>query len=179
MKKWVQGCLFLAIILVLASCATSKKGVVLGTDGIAQPDWVFKSVVSQQKHYESGYGKMSDRNTSIKRATVEAKNKIAQWLNTQVKEVVTTYTSDSGSENNRQALDTFEIISVQVAEATLSGVTTEEMWIDAEGGVWVLCSIPLDSIEKSFLEAANGQDFMQHEAAYAKMEEALKRHFAY
>ncbi|MEA4860656.1 MAG: hypothetical protein VB127_09245 [Sphaerochaeta sp.] len=42
----------------------------------------------------------------------------------------------------------------QVKEATLFGVTTEEMWVDADGGVWVLCSIPLASIESSFGPAA-------------------------
>jgi hypothetical protein len=61
------------------------KTVVLGMDGIPQPDWVYKSVASQDMHYESGYGKMSDRQISIKRATAEAKNKIAEWVSTQVK----------------------------------------------------------------------------------------------
>ncbi len=83
----------LALVLILSGCTTSRsmesiapaKTVVLGMDGIPQPDWVYKSVASQDMHYESGYGKMSDRQISIKRATAEAKNKIAEWVSTQVK----------------------------------------------------------------------------------------------
>jgi len=166
-----------ALVLILSGCTTGKsmdkvepaKAVVLGMDGIPQPDWVYKTVSAQDRHYESGYGKMTDRQISIKRATVEAKNKIAEWVSTQVKEVIVTYVNDAGSGADRQALDAMEAISLQVAEATLSGVTTEEMWIDAEGGVWVLCSIPLDNIEKNFepAAAAVAEAFSENEAADA------------
>ncbi|MDD3902624.1 MAG: hypothetical protein WC136_02645 [Sphaerochaeta sp.] len=182
------------ILLVVAmvgfsfiSCASTKavqtppaekKVVVLGADGIPQPDWVYKTVSSQDMHYESGYGKMSDKQNSIKRATVEAKNKIASWISTSVKEVVVTYVNDAGSGDNRQAMDAMESISQQVAEATLSGVTTEEMWVDSEGGVWVLCSIPLANIEKSFEPAAEAvaEAFVESDAAAAanaKMKDAF------
>lgn len=166
-----------ALVLILSGCTTGKsmdkvepaKAVVLGMDGIPQPDWVYKNVESQDTHYESGYGKMTDRQISIKRATVEAKNKIAEWVSTQVKEVIVTYVNDAGSGADRQALDAMEAISLQVAEATLSGVTTEEMWIDAEGGVWVLCSIPMTNIEKNFepAAAAVAEAFSENEAADA------------
>ncbi len=191
MKRNILLVLGIVLFIVLASCATSaevKKGesvvpsapVVLGLDGIPQPDWIYKSVISQDQHFESGYGKMSDRQNSIKRATVEAKNKIAQWVSTNVKEVLVTYVSDMGSGDNRQAIDAMESISKQVAEATLVGVTTDSMWIDAEGGVWVLCSIPLANIEKSFEPAAQAvaESFSRNEAAdvaEAKMKEAYAR----
>ena len=178
-------------LLVLSGCATSRtvepisavqpaRPVVVGMDGIPQPDWVYKTVSLQDRHYESGYGKMSNQQTSIKRATVEAKNKIAEWISTQVKEVIVTYVNDAGSVDNRQALDAMESISLQVAEATLSGVTTEEMWIDSEGGVWVLCSIPLANIEKSFEPAASAvaEAFAESDAAEAantKMKDAFSR----
>jgi hypothetical protein len=129
-------------------------------------------------HYESGFGKMSDKQTSIKRATVEAKNKIAEWVNTNVKEVVVTYLNDAGSGDDRQALDAMEVISQQVAEATLSGVTTEDVWVDADGGVWVLCSIPVENIERNFEPAAEAvaEAFSESDAAAAanaKMKDAF------
>jgi len=188
MKKWI-GFLVVLVILALSGCATSRtvepippaqpaRPVVLGMDGIPQPEWVYKTVSLQDRHHESGYGKMSNQQTSIKRATVEAKNKIAEWISTQVKEVIVTYVNDAGSTDNRQALDAMESISLQVAEATLSGVTTEEMWIDSEGGVWVLCSIPLANIEKSFEPAASAvaEAFAESDAAEAantKMKDAF------
>lgn len=187
MKKLLIMLVSAVVLFGLSGCTTTKKDapapkpvvkVVLGADGIPQPEWVYKAVSTQDMHFESGYGKMSDKQISIKRATVEAKNKIAAWVSTSVKEVVVTYVNDAGSGDNRQAMDAMETISQQVAEATLSGVTTENMWIDADGGVWVLCSIPLANIEKSFEPAAEAvaEAFVESDAAAAanaKMKDAF------
>ena len=185
MKKLSIILISLVLLFSLIGCATTNKAapepvkrVILGADGIPQPDWVFKTVSAQDVHYESGYGKMSNKQNSIKRATVEAKNKIAAWVSTQVKEVVVTYVNDAGSGENRQAIDAMETISQQVAEATLSGVSTQEMWEDIEGGIWVLCSIPLANIEKNFEPAAEAvaEAFVESDAAAAanaKMKDAF------
>lgn len=187
MKKVLIVLVAIIMVFGLTGCASTKKEaappapakkVILGADGIPQPDWVYKTVSNQDMHYESGYGMMSNKQNSIKRATVEAKNKIAAWVSTSVKEVVVTYVNDAGSGDNRQAMDAMETISQQVAEATLSGVTTEEMWVDSDGGVWVLCSIPLANIEKSFEPAAEAvaEAFVESDAAAAanaKMKDAF------
>lgn len=174
------------LALTLTGCASAKvkeapapvRPVIIGAEGIPQPEWVYKTVSTQDVHFETGYGNMSDKQNSIKRATVEAKNKIAAWVSTTVKEVVVTYVNDAGSGDNRQALDAMEVISRQVAEATLSGVTTEEIWVDAEGAVWVLCSIPMANIEKNFEPAAEAvaEAFVESDAAAAanaKMKDAF------
>lgn len=187
MKKVLIVLVAALLVFGLTGCASTKKDatppapakkVVLGADGIPQPDWVYKTVASQDMHYESGYGMMSNKQNSIKRATVEAKNKIAAWVSTSVKEVVITYVNDAGSGDNRQSMDAMETISQQVAEATLSGVSTEEMWVDADGGVWVLCSIPLENVQKSFEPAAEAvaEAFVESDAAAAanaKMKDAF------
>ena len=191
MKKSLIFLAAIAMIMMLGSCATSgrtevvepiapKAQVVIGMDGIPQPDWVYTRVSTQDLHFESGYGKMSDRQNSMKRATVEAKNKVAEWVSTKVKEVIVTYVNDAGSGDDRQALDAMETISLQVAEATLNGVTTDKMWIDAEGGVWVLCSMPLENMEKNFEPAAEAvaEAFATNDAAdaaNAKMKDTFAR----
>ncbi|MFA5570022.1 MAG: LPP20 family lipoprotein [Sphaerochaetaceae bacterium] len=174
----------LTLILILSSCVSFRDkptSGVIGLDGIAQPSWVYKNVSSKDKFYATGYGKLSDRQASIKRATLEAKNVIAEYIETSVKEVVTNYLSDAGTDGNREALDALEVVSVQVAEQSLVGVTTEEMWIDSDGGVWVLCSIPLENITRSFDPASQliSEGFGGSTAAQAanqKMREALQTH---
>ncbi len=185
MKKILTILIFIVFIFSFIGCSTTKevgpepvKNVILGADGIPQPEWVFKTISAPDMHFESGFGKMSDKQTSIKRATVEAKNKIAEWISTRVKEVVVTYVNDAGSTDSRQAMDAMETISQQVAEATLSGVTTEEMWVDSDGGVWVLCSIPLANIEQNFEPASEAiaEAFVESDAAAAanaKMKDAF------
>jgi len=186
MKKMLGVLVLVLVSLIFVSCATAKvaepiapaRPVVIGAEGIPQPEWVYRTLPTQDMHYETGYGKMSDKQNSIKRATVEAKNKIAAWVSTQVTEVVVTYVNDAGSGDNRQALDAMEVISQQVAEATLTGVTTEEMWVDADNGVWVLAAIPIANIERNFAPAAEAvaEAFEESDAAAAanaKMKEAL------
>lgn len=179
MKKWAL-IVVVVLIVIISGCTSSaevgpKVSKVLGKDGIPQPDWVFKNVSTAERYFASGYGKMSDFNNSLKRATVEAKNNIAAYINENVKQVVLTYVSDAGSGDDRQALDAMEVISRQVAEATLSGVITEEMWTDIDGGVWVLCSISMENIEKSFEPAANAiaKEFTPNEAAEAAAEKMM------
>ncbi|MFA5448087.1 MAG: hypothetical protein WC233_07395 [Sphaerochaeta sp.] len=186
MKRRYVFALLMIVALLLAGCASTgvkkdegpKRATIIGAEGVPQPEWVYKTVSTEDMHYESGFGKMSDKQTSIKRATVEAKNKIAEWVNTNVKEVVVTYLNDAGSGDDRQALDAMEVISQQVAEATLSGVTTEDVWVDADGGVWVLCSIPVENIERNFEPAAEAvaEAFSESDAAAAanaKMKDAF------
>ncbi len=187
MKKLSIVLISLLLLFSFVGCATTKSAapeekvvakVILGAGGIPQPDWVYKTVSAQDVHYESGYGKMSNKQNSIKRATVEAKNKIAAWVSTSVKEIVITYVNDAGSGDNRQAIDAMESISQQVAEATLSGVSVSEMWEDSDGGIWVLCSIPLENVQKSFEPAADAvaEAFVESdaaEAANAKMKDAF------
>lgn len=105
MKKMLTILVLAMLALAMTGCATAKvaepvepaRPVIIGAEGIPQPEWVYKTVSTQDMHFETGYGKMSDKQNSIKRATVEAKNKIAAWISTQVKEVVVTYVNDAAA----------------------------------------------------------------------------------
>lgn len=127
----------------------------MGMEGIPQPEWVSKTISTQDVHFENGYGKMDDKQNSIKRATVDAKSKISERIRTHVEKTLIDHVIDMGGSSNPQAIEAMEIVSQQVAEACLSAVTTEEIWVDSEAGVWVLCSIPLVIIEKNFEPAAD------------------------
>lgn len=189
MKKRVIISSLLILLLIFTGCVSSVRGdkkatasASVGLDGTAQPAWVFKSFNDGDKHYESGYGKMSDRQTSMKRAVADARNKIASWVSVSVEEVLTNYFDDAGSLDDRQAYDALKSVSVQISEATLLGVTTEEIWLESDGGVWVLASIPLKNIENNFEPVAKdlAKQFVRNEAAEVasqKMNEALDKYF--
>lgn len=185
MKKTFSILCIVSILFLIVGCA-SKTSVPtenqplssLGQSG--QPDWLYKSYSNDTHHYESGYSKLSNKQNSIKAATADARTKMAEWINTNVTEVIGNYVNDAGSGDNRQAFDVFEVLGVQIAQASLSGVMTEDMWFDADGAVWVLCSIPLENIESQFAPAAEtvAETFQANEAAEAaneKMKEAFSR----
>lgn len=105
-----------------------------------------------------------------------------KWVILSVNEVVVTYMYDS-EWNNFPEMDATKTIHqfCQVGDVTLSGVTTKQMWIDGDGDVWFLCSIPNADFEKSFEPIATAVTERIKEveaseaakAANAKMKEAF------
>lgn len=182
MKKIaVLSIALIVFVLLLTGCASTgqtaepKTPVIIGAEGVPQPDWVNSTPRAADVHYETGYAKLSNKANSIKRANADAKEKISQWINTTVETVVVNYTSDMGSGDNRQALEAFESISRQTSNNALMGVTQESLWVDPDNGVWVLLSMPKENTVKAF-EAASKEFELNEAAMYAeyKMDGALK-----
>lgn len=151
--------------------ATSK---IIGQDGVPMPDWINKNPKSETTFYAVGYAMKSNRSISKTAAGQDARDQIARWVGTSVKNALVSYTSEGGEGKNTQTLSHFENISKQVAEQTLVGVEEDETWIDDKGGVYMLCSFPKANVNKSFEETV--ASFQRNEAAaFAefKAEEAL------
>lgn len=202
MKKSAIVIALSLVLVVLASCAstsqpaqsgsvtqdsqsaTVQNPVVYGKDGVPRPEWVTKDVSTQDVHFATGYGKMTNFANSQKRALAEARNAIAEWISTSVDEIIVTYTNDAGEGANRQAIDAFETISKQQSTAWISGSMQEALWEDAEGGVYVLVSIPVANVKEPMVEVAEGvneQVFETNEAAAAAnamMDEAIAKYFS-
>ena len=197
MKKF--AIIAIAALVVLAGCASTEPtisgenktvaspvGQVLGLNGVPMPDWVYADQSTQDVHFAVGYAKMSNQMNSMKRAQAEARNVIAEWVMTAVDEIITTYTNDAGSNMNRQAMDAFETVAKQRAQALLSGSMQEDMWIDAEGGVYVLVGIPVENVADQMYGAVSDAiaqtqtAFVKNEAAEeanAMMDAAISKYF--
>ena len=150
------------------SCASAPAdkpvaSKIIGKEGVPQPDWVNKPPKSADIYYVVGYGKMSNKQNSIMRAESDGRDQIARWVTVNVKNALTNYTNDAGSGDNKQVLDYMENISKQVADQSLTGVERDDVWVDAEGGVKVLCSFPKANVGKSFEQVAG--NFQRNEAA--------------
>lgn len=182
MKKTIIA-LALVLLTVLAGCSSTAE-VAPVEDANGLPQWVYQDMSTQDVHYAVGYAKMSNQQTSMQRAQAEARNLIAQWVNTSVEQIITTYTNDAGTDANRQAMDAFESLSIQNASAILSGTKQENMYIDEDGGVYIQMSIPVANVESQmygFVEEAVAQTpFEKNEAAEeanAMMNDAIAKYF--
>lgn len=151
---------------------TNKVVVVLGKNGVPRPDWVVMDTSTQDVRYAAGYGKMSNLQNSLKKAQAEARNVIAEYVATAVDEIITNYTNDAGESANRQAMDAFETLSKQRAQAVLSGAKQEAFWEDNEGGVWILMSIPMENIASQMYGAAGAST--TENAAFKKNDAAVE-----
>ena len=138
-----------AMLLALFGCKSAPATVATDVsdtiDGV--PAWVVNmSLKSNIVHYEVGYGKGSNRATAQKKAEADARNKIAMWLEADVTTALVTYTQDAGIGDDAELIEFMEEVSKQTAEATLSGAAIESVYIDWEGGVYVLMSYDLDAL---------------------------------
>ncbi len=165
-------------ILVLASavfmsCASAPKEKapepaptpkpIIGMEGFPMPEWVNNLPKSETTFFAVGYGSKSSKAISKTVAGQDARDQIARWVGTSVKNALTNYTNESGSEKNIQTLSYFENISKQVADQTLVGVEDDKVWVDDKGAVYVLASFPKANVGKGFEEVV--QKFERNEAA--------------
>ncbi len=157
-------------LLVFASCASTETAE--AADPNAMPEWVMtlgESENTQDMHYSVGAAKMSNQMNSLKRAQAEARNAMAEWINVSVEEIIMTYTNDAGSDANRQAMDAFETLSKQEANAILSGSSQAAMWIAPDGTVYVLMGIPVENVASQMAgyvdEVTSNETFVKNEAA--------------
>ncbi len=172
-KKMIALLATLVVVSVaLTSCGSTPKAApadapvvspIIGKEGFPMPAWVNAPPKAADTFFAVGYGKMTSKQNSIIRAEADAKDQIARWVGTSVKNALTNYTNESGSGANVQVLDFMENISKQVADQTLIGVERDDLWVDAEGGVYVLCSFPKANMNKGFEETV--QSFQRNEAA--------------
>jgi len=185
MKKSLLLTILVISLLGLIGCASSKDVAVQEVEASnsmldSLPEWILSTPKSADMHYAVGTAKAANLQTSIKRAEAEGRTSISEWVQTSVKEVIKTYVNDAGSGDNRQNIDAFEAISVQVSQSVLSGVTREKLYQADDGTVYVLMAIPLSNVEKAFEPASQAvsQTFEKNEAAEAanqKMADAFAK----
>ena len=136
---------------------------IIGLEGVPQPGWVNKTPKEADTFFAIGYANKSSKQISITVAEQDGRDQVARWIGTSVKNALTNYTNESGDGKNIQTLAYFESISKQVADQTVVGVERNEVWVDDQGGVYVLLSFPKANIGKSFTDVT--QSFVRNEAA--------------
>ncbi len=167
MKK-ILAVIFCFLVLSLLSAAET-------------PDWVYNDVSTAEKVFVSAYAKMSKKQNSIRKAQSEARNLLAEYINTVINEIVETYSSEVITDTETKAIDAFLSMSAQCSQATLRGAKQEEMWESPDGGVWVLMSIPTAEIEEALEnavdEAWKAGDSSAYDIANRIMNETFEKYF--
>ncbi len=159
----------------LSATEPSTPGAAVSEAG-GQPEWTRKTPKSAEFLYVTGYGKVTDRTTSTKRAVADGKDQISRWLETKVQSILLEHTAETASSSRTAVTATALEVSRSVSRASISGVVQKDLWVDSEGGVWVLLEVPRSVPVRQFEEAAKTLT-RKDAAAYSeqKMREALKK----
>ena len=164
MKKVLIVLFTVLVMFMFASCASTNAG---GETMLPDNWWDNPPADTADVHYEIGYAKGSTLQISRDWAKANANTALAQYVSNTIDAIVTTYVNDAGEVgqqgNNMQALQAFESVSKQRAQATLTGVTFKFQSMD-DGGVYVLASLPIGPLAEE-LKATVTESFVKNEAA--------------
>ena len=164
MKKFFLIVLTVLAVLLLASCATASSG---GEITFSDNWWDNPPADTSEFHYEVGYANGTTLQISRDWAKANVNTALAQYVSNTIDAVVTTYVNDAGEVskqgNNMQALQAFESVSKQRAQATLTGVQYKYQTMD-DGGVYVLAALPIGPLAEE-LKAQVTESFVKNAAA--------------
>ena len=149
---------------------------ILGKDDIPMPDWVSgRNISTEDVHYTVGMSDYPVERIAIKKAADDARNQMAEWINTTVKESSSGYLSAAGS-GDTVTTESYESVYSQKAEAVLSACTREGTWVSKDGTAYVLMSIPVVNVIDQFginVKKSNNINTAASDADAAR-QEALK-----
>lgn len=164
--------LLLAVLMVFVSCAT-KPAEQPGIETASSEWWNTPPADTAEIHYEVGFAKGTNLQTSRDWAKANANQALAQYISNTVDSIVTTYVDDAGeiASNNMQSLQAFQSVSKQRAQATLTGVRYR--FQQADGGVYALAELPIGQLAESLKQTVQ-ESFVENEASVAAKEEMSK-----
>ena len=162
MKRIIIVLFTALVVFMLASCASTASEPKFSDNW-----WDNPPADTADIHYEIGYAKGSTLQTSREWAKANANTALAQYVNNAIDAIVTTYINDAGEVsqqgNNMQALQAFESVSKQRAQATLTGVTYKFQSME-DGGIYVLAALPIGPLAEEF-KAQVKESFVKNAAA--------------
>ena len=163
----------LVVIAVFAfvSCATATPAA-----NSADAWWNNPPADTAEVHYEVGVAQGSILQTTREWAKANANSALAQYVQNSVKYVVMTYQSDAGEvaadSKNMQAMQAFDSVSLQKAEAVLTGVTYQYQVMD-DGTVYCLAKLPIGPVAEQFKEDLK-EAFVKNQASEEALNMAYK-----
>ena len=172
MKKFVIAfCLIMMAVFTFIGCKSKAdtykddpRSKIIGAEGIARPEWMNKTPVSEDLYYVVGDGRDAQTDT-VKRnlARTDAMAKLAQWKDAVVADTMKNYIEEGGVIGNTQTLMRFEQATVTRANANVAGFDQVEYWVDPNGIYHILYSYPKNNLKKDF--EATVSEFQRNEAA--------------
>ena len=185
MKKILATVAALVATFALVSCGTTNSKVNSGDSAAKQakedgyPEWVYVGKKDDTGIYAVGAGKLANIVNSHKMAVSEARTELARTLKVQVQDVLQTYTSDLGSDQNRDALSGLIDNTLQKTEAVLQGSQQVNRFNASDGTVYVLMYLPYESaLSKLNTSVAEYTGKAEAVITDARMREAYEKYFA-
>lgn len=179
MKKfnYLSFMILLAVVLI-AGCKgkekvpTGEKEVVVPCSG---PDYF-----TTTKFFRSNsIGESSDQVTSKKKALTNARNELAQAINTTVKTVTDNYVNSREMNNREEVEERFESLNREVVDQSLSGIRTicEKLMKTDQGTykTYIALELSADELVSKYNERLSKDERLKIDYDYEKFKETFEK----
>ncbi len=183
MKKIIGLVVALFATSLILSCGTTEQTAAANqAEQDGYPDWVYEGRRDATGIYAVGAGKLSNVQNSLKLARTEGRAELARTLKTRVQNVMQTYVSDTGSDNQRDALLGLVDNTFEQTDAILEGSEQVDRYQAKDGTIYVLMYLPFETAVRSLNELnSQASSYTGKKEAIiteAKMAEAYEKYFA-
>lgn len=181
MKKLTYSSFILAAlaITVMVSCKSKKEATPKGETEVVIPCSGADYFTTKQAFRANSSGESQDQNTAKKKALTNARNELAQAIQTTVKTVTDNYVNSREMNNREEIEERFESLNREVVDQTLSGIRTicEKNMLTQQGTYksYVAIELSADELVTKYNERLSKDERLKIDYDYEKFKETFDK----
>jgi hypothetical protein len=179
MKKlnYVSFVVLIAVALV-AGCKGKEK-IPAGEKEVVVPCSGSEYFTTSKFFRANSIGESQDQVTSKKKALTNARNELAQAINTTVKTVTDNYVNSREMNNREEVEERFESLNREIVDQSLSGIVTkcEKLMKTAQGTykTYVAIELSADDLVNQYKERLSKDERLKIDYDYEKFKETFEK----
>jgi hypothetical protein len=166
-------------ITVMVSCKGSKEATPKGETEVVIPCSGADYFTTKQAFRANSSGESQDQNTAKKKALTNARNELAQAIQTTVKTVTDNYVNSREMNNKEDIEERFESLNREVVDQTLSGIRTicEKNMLTQQGTYksYVAIELSADELVTKYNERLSKDERLKIDYDYEKFKETFDK----
>lgn len=180
MKKLAYSMMFFALTAaVVSGCKSKKETMPKGEQEVLVPCSGPEFFTTTKFFRGNSIGESSDQVTSKKKALTNARNELAQAINTTVKTVTDNYVNSREMNNKEEVEERFESLNREVVDQTLSGIRTIcEKLVKTEQGnykTYIAIELSADELVSKYNERLSKDERLKIDYDYEKFKETFEK----
>lgn len=179
MKRFTSSTLMLIMLagLVMIGCKSKEKSP-LGETEVVVPCSGSDFFTTNKFFRANSIGESQDQVTSKKKALTNARNELAQSIQTTVKTVTDNYVNSREMNNREEVEERFESLNREVVDQTLAGIRTlcEKLMKTQQGTykTYVAIELSADELVASYNERLSQDERLKIDYDYEKFKETFE-----
>lgn len=179
MKKSNYVSLVVLIVVALVAGCKGKEKAPAGEKEVIVPCSGSEYFTTSKFFRANSIGESQDQVTSKKKALTNARNELAQAINTTVKTVTDNYVNSREMNNKEEVEERFESLNREIVDQTLSGIVTKcEKLMKTDQGTYktyVAIELSADDLVSKYKERLSTDERLKIDYDYEKFKETFEK----